>query len=621
MSKIKILSEQVANQIAAGEVVERPASVVKEFVENAIDAGARHLAVQVEGNGTRLIRVVDDGEGMDQDDVLLCLERHATSKLGSGSQLGAIRTLGFRGEAVPSIASVAMLSITSRPAASPLGTQADVRFGTVVKVHEMGCSQGTVMEVRDLFGNVPARRKFLKTAQTELAHIEEVVKNYGLAAPELALSYAVNGREVFSLPGGVDTLEQRLRRVLGRRISGPLVTVAADPGDDLRLTGYLLPPDEAAASAPLTLFVNGRVVRDRLLGHAVTEGLRGFLLQGRRPAGVLFVELPPEEVDVNVHPTKQEVRFRQPSAIHHRVTAAVTRAMAVYQQKVKRSIFEMPSGLMEKESAGGMPKPLPDQAQSFFPACRLREPESVLFPAGEKVSPAATGINQTISGNAQPVPGISREDSCSVAGSVTTAEPQESAGRPPVLKLLGQLLHSYLLCENSSGLVVIDQHAAHERLLFEQLKKELLSRNITSQTLLFPKMLELRPEQMEVISLHRREIERFGIEIQEFGGATLVIKALPALLAHLPPEEVLLDILGWYSVPEDEEKSGSRLHSILATMACKAAIKAGLPLAVAESTSLLRQMHDLDLFSHCPHGRPVMKCFSINDLKKWFHRT
>jgi len=343
LSKIKILPENLANQIAAGEVVERPASVVKELVENAIDAGAGKVAVQVEGGGTSLIRIIDDGQGMDQDDILLSLERHATSKLLSLEQLDDIRTLGFRGEAVPSISSVSRMSITSRPAGYQLGSRVEVRFGKVSKVHEMGCQAGTVVEVRDLFGNVPARKKFLKTPRTELSHIEETVRNYALVRPELTMSYKVNGREVFSLPAVVSgTMDLRLQRLLGLHQNEKLLAIKNLPGNDkvAAISGFILPPDSGVGPvARLRSFVNGRPVRDRLLSHAVAEGMRNFLMKGRHPAGVVFIEVSPSEVDVNVHPTKQEVRFRRPGEIHQLISMAVAETLTEYQDTLKRAVF------------------------------------------------------------------------------------------------------------------------------------------------------------------------------------------------------------------------------------------------------------------------------------------
>nr|MDA8164153.1 DNA mismatch repair endonuclease MutL [Desulfobacteraceae bacterium] len=574
MSRIKILPEQVANQIAAGEVVERPASVVKEFVENAIDAGARQLRIEVEGAGTRLLRVVDDGEGMDQDDVLLCLERHATSKLASREQLAAITTLGFRGEAVPSIASVSRLTITSRPAGSALGTRIEVHYGKVAKVHDMGCSQGTVMEVRDLFGNVPARRKFLKSPQTELAHIDEVVRSYALARPALGVTFAVDGRDVLDLPAGADSLEQRLTRLTGSRSQGPFIPVhAQDQGLDL--TGFLLPPEEGTGSSRLSLFVNGRAVRDRLLTHAVAEGLRHFLMKGRRPAGALFLGLPPAEVDVNVHPAKHEVRFRQGARIHQLVAAAVAGAMAAHQERLKESLFVMPPSRGRGEAEAPSPPRPPEPSQAAFPALQVREPAPVT--ARSWAPPAGTGESRSARPapirfphpqppppKPEPLPGAARNVETGAA------RPPVPAGEPAPsgLRLIGPFDDSYLLCESDAGLVVIDQHAAHERLLFEQLRRQFDERQTASQALLFPKMISLGPEEIELLAKHGEEIARLGIEVGELGAGSYVLRALPALLAHLPAEEVLGDVLDRYRGCdlEGQRSASGRLDAVLATM-------------------------------------------------------
>ncbi len=329
MSEIRILPEQVANQIAAGEVVERPASVVKELVENAIDAGAHNIRIEVEAGGSRLIRVIDDGRGMDADDMLLCLERHATSKIKSAADLTAISTLGFRGEAMPSIASVSVLVITSRQQGAQLGNRLEVRFGKVVKVHEMGAAQGTVVEIRQLFGNVPARRKFLKSVRTELAHIEEAVLSFALFHPRMGFSYAVDGRSVFQFAAEADTFASRMGRLASGKSAVSLVAIGAsrvtgEDVEDVAVRGYLFPPDGVSwPGNKLRLFINGRLVKDRLLGQAVFEGAEGFFMKGRRPAGLVMVKVDPSMVDVNVHPTKQEVRFRKSAQVFQAVSAAV----------------------------------------------------------------------------------------------------------------------------------------------------------------------------------------------------------------------------------------------------------------------------------------------------------
>ncbi len=608
MSRIRVLPENLANQIAAGEVVERPASVVKELLENAIDAGASQIGIQVEGDGTRLIRVIDDGLGMDQDDVLLCLERHATSKIASLEELGSIRSLGFRGEAVPSIASVARMRITSRPAAQALGTQLDLRFGKVLKVHEMGGSPGTAFEVTDLFGNVPARKKFLKSTRTELAHIEEVVKNYALARPELGFSFSVDGREILHLPAGLDTPRSRAERIFGKA-GGTLVEVgrqasagneATEPG----VSGFLLPPDFPSASR-LRIFVNGRAIHDRLIVHAVGEGLQNYLMKGRGPGGVIFLTMPLASVDVNVHPTKQEVRFHKPSVVHQAVVAAVQAAMADYQQTLKQEIFKSPP----VGSVGARPAKAYAPI-SAHPAQAVQEPMSLFKSAA--VAPAALRADPAGEGTRD---GIEAEE--------TRALPlsgEESSVTPPGgLRYLGQVLDTYLLCATENGLLAIDQHAAHERLLFESLKRQFAGKKIVRQTLLFPKVLECTLEENQILQQYAEEIAALGVEIEDFGGGSQVVKAVPAVLGRSSVEEVMAGIFSRFS-EAGAGKGGVRAEEVLSDMACKAAIKAGQSLTAREAEALLEEMQRADIFSHCPHGRPVAKSFTPHDIKKWFYR-
>jgi DNA mismatch repair protein MutL len=637
LSKIKILSEHIANQIAAGEVIERPASVVKELLENSIDAGARQVNIEVKGNGTGLIRVIDDGAGMDGDDILLCLERHATSKLSASkndtNQLTAIRTLGFRGEAIPSIASVARMTIISRPENETLGTQVEIRYGKIHKVHETGCSKGTVMEVKDLFGNLPARKKFLKSPRTELYHIEEIIKNYALANHSLGVTYTVNNNVVFSLSSQTDNLEQRVRQIYGKAISGSLLSIQDDntvpsSGMDVKISGYLLSPEESfGASAKLRLFVNGRAVKDRMLSHGVAEGLSGFLLKGRLPAGVIFISIPHAEVDVNVHPTKQEIRFQRPNVIHQLIVLSVSKAMSDYQDNLKHDLFgtgsheaiKIPATIRSDsrttaEKPTSLPWDIPQQAPDQSTVL-TREPEQV-FP-GQQISAPVPGNGQEIS-TEQPIPPTEQ-----------LAHPSDS--RLEDLRPIGQLMDLYLLCELTKGgesfLVVIDQHAAHERIIFENLKKQFAENQVASQNLMFPKMLELSPESAEVLEKHQEEIDQLGLKIEEFGGDNYVIKAIPAIVSHLDPEEILTGILTQYAEPESSQPGGrrladaTRLDDVFATMACKAAVKAGHPLQNLEVRELLKLMQESDAFSHCPHGRPVVRSFDAQEIKKWFHRT
>ncbi|MFH1020329.1 MAG: DNA mismatch repair endonuclease MutL [Pseudomonadota bacterium] len=622
MSRIRILPENLANQIAAGEVVERPASVVKELLENAIDAGASQVSIQVDGDGTRLIRVIDDGSGMDQDDVLLCLERHATSKITSLAELGSIRSLGFRGEAVPSIASVARMRITSRPARQALGTQVDLRFGKVLKVHEMGGSPGTSFEVTDLFGNVPARKKFLKSTRTELAHIEEVVKNYALSRPELGFGFTVDGREVLRLPAGLDTPRSRAEQILGKGC-GVLVDLSRQALDESEpgISGFLLPPD-ASAAARLRIFVNGRAIHDRLITHAVSEGLQNYLMKGRGPGGVIFLAMPLASVDVNVHPTKQEVRFHKPAVVHQAVVVAVQSAMADYQQTLKQEIFRT-SPFASGTAKAGATSSTAYVPVSANPASALQEPQP-LFKTAAKAE-ASSFLQAGRAGEQSPVfseSGFAAQAKHGFeAGQGKTPSLPEKEVIVPLggLRYLGQLLDTYLLCATENGLLAVDQHAAHERLLFETLKRQFAGKKIARQTLLFPKVLECSLEESQILRQYAAEIVALGVEIEDFGGGSQVVKAVPAVLGRSPVEEVMAGIFSRFA-EAGPGKGGVRAEEVLSDMACKAAIKAGQRLTSKEAEALLDEMQRAEIFSHCPHGRPVAKSFTPHEIKKWFYR-
>jgi DNA mismatch repair protein MutL len=602
VSRIRILSDHLANQIAAGEVVERPVSVVKELLENSLDAGSTRIAVQVEGSGTRLIRVLDNGMGMDEDDVLLCLERHATSKLQEEAQLGAITTLGFRGEAIPSIGSVSRLTILSRTADSSIGTRAEIRYGTLHAVHEDGCALGTMVEVKGLFGNIPARKKFLKTARTELFHIEEVIKNQALAHPEISFSLQVDGRQKLEYPAA-GSLEERVRAVF--RYQDRLLLLQGRGDSGMNMEGLLLMPESvSAASARLRLVVNGRAVQDRMIRHGVIEGLQGFLMKGHSPAGVVALELPPGEIDVNVHPAKREIRFRKPQDVHRFVTQTVRKAVQEYQEQVRTELFSAPSdaqipagpgnGAIFHPESAYIPQPIsfnPPVEEAFAsPDMEFREPESA--------SPAV--------------------DRQSAIQAETADQSPELSG----LTLIGQLLQLYLLCEKDGRLLVIDQHAAHERILYGRLRQSYLEREVPGQNLLFPVTVELGPDHCDLLEHYGEEVAALGLQVDHFGDNTFVIKAVPALVSLLSPEDILIDTLdalkNW--AQSGEGTVPRAIDGLLASMACKAAIKAGNRLQPEEMIALLQQMEKSEVFSHCPHGRPVIKEFSRAEIEKWFHR-
>ncbi len=607
VSCIRILSEHVANQIAAGEVVERPASVVKELLENSLDAGATRIAVQIEGGGTRLIRVMDNGTGMDEDDVLLAIERHATSKLQDESQLAAIATLGFRGEALPSIGSVARLTILSRPRDRETGTRAEIRYGRLHAVHEDGCARGTIVEIRGLFGNVPARKKFLKSVRTELYHIEEVVRNQALASVDAAFSLQVDSRSVLDLPSG-GGVEQRVRDVF--RCQDALLPVDFSAGDEengIRLSGYLLQPDASSSRTNrLRILVNGRPVRDRMIRHGVVEGLQGFLMKGQSPAGALFLQLAPAEVDVNVHPAKLEIRFRSSQEVHNFVVQAVADAIRAYQEEVRSDIFSVPAAAPEQTAA------------PVFTAEARRPSPASSPPAGSMPGEPARMPGSMVSRSAEPAASFQHDPE-----PFAVVKPPDSLADFTGLTLIGQFGKLYLLCEKDDRLIVIDQHAAHERIMYQRLRRDYLRRDIPGQNLMFPVSVELDPRQLETLKRYGADVALLGFVVEDFGESTRVIKSVPALVSHLDPAAMLAEILeSLCSAPRDEPAAvvPPRIDHLLASMACKAAVKAGNRLAPAEMYELLRQMKDSELFSHCPHGRPVVKIFAKQEIEKWFHR-
>jgi DNA mismatch repair protein MutL len=652
MSKIRILPEQLANRIAAGEVVERPASVVKELLENSLDAGASDIEIEIEGSGTRLIRVMDNGEGMDEDDLLLCLERHGTSKLTSDHDLAAINSLGFRGEAIPSIGSVSRMTITSRTPESPLGAKVTLDYGKLIKVHEIGCSRGTIFEIRNLFGNTPARRKFLRTSRTEQAHIEEVVKNYALAAPAVSFILRIDDRVVCHFTKN-QPLPARLAQIM--HYQGRFLEVGKAPDEDKLQTcghlvatscppavhGWLLPPDAhtASSSTQIRLLVNGRAVRDRMIIHAVTEGFRNFLMKGKSPAGLIHLLLPAEDIDVNVHPTKQEIRLRDSQAIHQMISQTVEQALHQYQKEIQGIIFRsapMPSNKTEQvatislsvsDSTGPQSTIEPFPVSPYLspvPASRRQEAhqqQSLIHPqtahTQQSTSPPAS-LPQTAEPVLQEAPFPLQTDP------LTHQPLTETRDKGHGLKVIGQYDNLYIFCQSAEGgLLVVDQHAAHERLLFEDLKKKFLQDNVASQALLFPVTVELSIAESECVEHHGADIKQMGFTVRDFGGKSYVISAVPAMAGQCNPGELFRDILGRFvegNSTKEKTRKGSILDDILASIACKAAVKAGDHLHAREIDALLTRMSRADLFSHCPHGRPVTKHFTTTEIKKWFYR-
>jgi DNA mismatch repair protein MutL len=595
VNRIRLLPEQVANQIAAGEMVERPASVVKELVENSLDAGAARVAVAVRNGGRSVVRVTDDGIGMSRDDALLALERHATSKIARAEDLHSIRSLGFRGEALPSIAAVSRFTLTTRERGALGGTQIEVAGGRILSVQDVGAAQGTSVEARNLFFNLPARRKFLRSVPTETAHVEHIVTLCALAHPAVALQLVVDDRPVFDLAPAAQ-LADRLRELHGRQLCEQLAPVEWEQdigggGDSarVRVHGFI---GRAGVSRSdrrqQAVFVNGRPVDSRAINFALLEGYHTALMKGQYPITFLFIEIDPLLVDVNIHPAKREVRFRDERSVREAVSAAVRRAL------------QAPGGLARPIAAG---LPATATAAPAGPAPRAEPP-----PLRLRSEPVATASPQPLLSQLQPV-----TPAGAAAAEIHTAE--QGAWR--ILGAVGEL---YVVAESPEGLVLIDQHAAHERVLFEKMLKQLEAEAAPSQKLLIPLTLELEARDAVFLAGNLKTLQRLGIGISEFGEKTFLVDALPPYFPTGDLGQTFRRIL------DELRQVGEQIHARrlsqdrIATTVCRHAVKARDPLTGAELLALLEQLHRCELPYTCPHGRPTMIQISYAELEKKFGR-
>lgn len=589
MARISLLPPDLANQIAAGEVVERPASLVKELIENAIDAGAHRIQVVVDLGGKRLVRVEDDGEGMGPEDARLAVERHATSKIRRADDLAAIRTLGFRGEALPSIASVSHFVLRTRLRGDLAGTEVKVNGGAIASVQEVGCPEGTSIDVGDLFYNLPARRKFLKSDTAETTQCSRVVTQFALGYPEIGFSLTSGNRILFQWPP-VATLEDRLYQIFGDRQD--LVPVGkALSGCTVR--GYVAAlADQGPTRGSQNLFVNRRIVKDRTIAHAIIDAYSSASIKERSPEVYLFLEVPSDRVDVNVHPTKAEVRFRDQSFIHEAVKHAVADAIG---RGVVPELQLLPSAYREPApTAQAIPGVL---AGGTYP--------SRWTPDGMKTALSSLGIRE-------PAP----------AGAPADARPGELAADSPVKPMmpLGQFRDTFIIAVDADGIAIIDQHVAHERVLFECVMERLSSGRLDSQRLLEPLLVELSPEGRQALLGHADDLDRLGFGIEEFGGDTLRLTAVPALLG---PEGAVTAVR---ALAEDLEgldrggQVGDGLRRIAATTACHAAVKANYPLTHEKMLHILEELRRTAYSTVCPHGRPVMLRLTRRELERNFQR-
>ena len=597
-SRIHILPPTLADQIAAGEVVERPASVVKELCENAVDAGARRVDVQIEAGGRRMIRVVDDGCGMTAEEARLALQRHATSKIGSADDLWGLATFGFRGEALPSIAAVSRLTLRTKMAGTTAGFRLQVEAGVETDAGEVGIADGTQAEVRDLFFNTPARLKFLKSEATEAANVSEAVLRLALAHPEVHFRLRGNGRVALDLPPHRDMAE-RVRAALARRGAQVLHEAEGEEGG-VKVRAFLASPEEAAPGGRSTfLFVGRRFVRDRSLLHALAQGYGELLEKGRYPLAALFIDVPGQELDINVHPQKLEVRFARPqevyAAVRHVVNRAVARAPWLAVSPI-RAYTLPPERLAESQEA----------------------PANSAPPAGERQASFTHSVGRApalASRHAQPT--------------LLRDEPLPAASEPAVkgffggLEYIGQLRQTYLVCEGPSELVLVDQHAAHERILFERLRTAHRQRAVVRQRLLFPIPIELD----EAATAAAREgatveaLAGLGFEVEAFGPNTMLLRAVPDLLKEVDPKPLLRDVLHRVAEGDSLRLAEENFEHIFATMACHGALRAGDGVSREAVLTLLAQLDGVDLHSHCPHGRPVLLRMSIAEIEQRLGRT
>jgi len=668
MGRIHVLPDHVANKIAAGEVVERPASVVKELLENALDAGATRIKINVEAGGKKLIQITDNGCGMVRDDAMLAFERHATSKIKDAEDLLSVATLGFRGEALPSIASVSRLRLETRDAGATAGTILEINGGRMARVEEAGLPEGTSITVRDLFFNTPARKKFLKAESTELSHIASLVTHYALAHPEkhFELHSATNAMLVAPPVAGYS---ERVYQVFGKETLDQLIAVAArqplehvglpqpppwrrpaadeddqqntaTPGE-MRLHGFVSKPEiQKLNRNSIFVFVNGRLIRDRLVQHGLTEAYRNIIPPSVYPVVLLFLELPPGEVDVNVHPSKTEVRFRQPTLMHDfvrdTVRAALMKARPAPQFTTEIHAHATASsgltpGAREWEPPSDLASASGAPARAFYdpaggagfalqaptaPAISARfQFEGGIAVEANAAIPVARGLETRF---AEIIPETVPDNGCAPA--LDTQEEDPTLAALSTLRPLGQIRNSFILAVNEDGLWIVDQHVAHERVLFERILKQRAAQKVESQRLLMPIVLELSPAQQAIFSEIADELQHNGFEAEPFGARSVAVKVAPAGVDAAAVEHMLHELLDQISREEQSlnlEKIRSR---IAASIACHAAIKVNMPLEQNKMDWLLAELAKTDHPMSCPHGRPVVLRYSVKDIQRAFKR-
>lgn len=608
MGRIQRLPPELANQIAAGEVVERPASVVKELVENAIDAGASRIAIAVEMGGKRLIRVEDDGVGMDAEDAVLAVERHATSKIRAAADLDGIRTLGFRGEALPSIASVSRFRLRTRARGAASGTEVRIDGGEGLTSADVGMPEGTAIEVGDLFFNLPARRKFLKSDAAESAQISKLVTQMALCYPEVGFSLTSAGRRAIEWPPAA-SLADRFFQVHGERPD--LVPIVKEAGG-IRLEGFIAAlGDQGPLRGQQNVFINRRIVRDKTVQHAIVQAYSVATIKERSPEVHLFITIAPERIDVNVHPTKAEVRFLEQSLVHEVIRRAIGEALGTSTQPPELSLAA-PAVTPSIPSTSPLPGLWSNPQQVGRPTNGWTYPDRP-YPAPNQ--------NENQNQNQNPNPGTEPREPLEP---LEPTEPSRSGSQPPrsgsPLLPLGQFRNTFILCVDDDGVSIVDQHVAHERILFEQISERLSSGRLESQRMLAPLVLELSPSQVEALSGQTDELARLGFDVEPFGGTSLRVDAVPALLDLAEAEATIRALADDAEGLEKGARAGEAIRRMAATMACHAAVKANDPLTMEKMRYILAELERTAYSSVCPHGRPVVLRLTRREIEKNFQR-
>ena len=632
--RIRVLPPEVADKIAAGEVVERPASVVKELIENSLDAGARHVEVELEDAGIGLIAVIDDGEGMSREDAPVAFGRHATSKVETVDDLFRITTLGFRGEALASIAAVSTTTLITRRPGDLGATRVVVRAGQIVEVSDTGAPAGTRIEIVDLLGNTPARRKFLKSPATEVGHVSELITRTALSFPQTAFRLRHGQRTLIDYAAVTDPLD-RLAQVFSReRAVAMLPFHGRSAVGTIRgwLSGSHL---SFPSNRNIYTYVNGRFVRDKLVSHALVAGYSTLLMHGRYPAAAVFIEVPPEEVDVNVHPAKSEVRFRRGGAVHDLITQSVKERLRSQGAPSEGSTTSAPSAadallrqMAFADPASRRPTGLlrlvtPDQARQWPP--RPATPLGT-YPAPEAVVTGAAAAlerwrqhspSSAAAWPASPVP----EPSDATTQPVATGAAPEAGGFFRQLRVIGQAFEGYLICQSGDSLFLIDQHAAHERVTFERLRNAYSAGGIASQRLLVPAIVDVGARSAPLLAEKLEELESLGFELEPFGGSSIAVRAVPALLADSDPAQLVRDLAEDFTEVDRSRQIAAAAEAVLARLACHSAVRVGQTLSQEQIRALLASMDNIDFAHNCPHGRPAYITLGRGDLERLFKRT